>query len=321
MEQRLMKIVDPHRWFVFAVVLLIPASALAASADNPETPADSTMKLHGGEEGTIFKSLRIEGEDRVRIEFDRPSLNLTLDPRTAPGLEFEIVIAALDRVGHNLMTPYIGQSAVTRGPLFNRPWFDVFASGSVVRFRPVLEGVERWRLDVADSRGQTVMSYEGKGKPPKEINWDGRTIDGTPAPPGLTYSYVLEAYDRAGNKRNFVGDGFQIPPYLVENEQGFAMLFAGKDLRMPATASNHGAVPAPVLLDAATRINQSEKSLVPIRIQVTARSFEEAKRIADGIVAGLTPLLVGDPARLQPVTLVAPDAPDAATVMIAIGSD
>ncbi len=54
------------------------------------------MKLQGGEEGTIFKSLRIEGEDRVRIEFERPPLELSLDPKTAPGLDWESFVAVLE---------------------------------------------------------------------------------------------------------------------------------------------------------------------------------------------------------------------------------
>ena len=33
--------------------------------------------------------------------------------------------------------------------------------------------------------------------------------------PGLTYSYVFEAFDRAGNKRNIVGPGFTVPAYRI----------------------------------------------------------------------------------------------------------
>jgi len=57
------------------------------------------MKLKGGEEGTIFKSLRVEGEDRVRIEFERPPLDLELDPKNAPGLDWESFVAVLNRGG------------------------------------------------------------------------------------------------------------------------------------------------------------------------------------------------------------------------------
>ncbi|UCH82879.1 MAG: hypothetical protein JSW50_10415 [Candidatus Latescibacterota bacterium] len=302
------------------LVIAVPIAEAASVVEATTSPADTAMGLQGGEEGTIFKSLRIEGEDRIRIEFDRPVLQLALDARTAPGLDFEIVRAALARNSHDLVTPFMARSAVTRGPLFARPWFNTFVSGSVVRFRPALEGVEQWRLDVADSRGNTVMSYEGKGKPPKELNWDGRTIDGTPAPPGLTYSYVLEAYDRAGNKRNFVGEGFELPPYVVQNGSGIALLFSGKALRASLPSADSGTMTSPILFEAATRINQSAAAGDPIRVEVTARSFEQAKNNADVIVAQLTPLVLGDPLRFQPITTVEPDAPDGGTVRIVVGS-
>jgi hypothetical protein len=313
--------VSPFVIFAFITLLAFfePASAIASDGGESKAPADTAMTLHGGEDGTIFKSLRIEGEDRIRIEFDRPALDLALDARAAPGLDFEIVRAALARNNHDLVTPYLVRSAVTRGPLYARPWYETFVSGSVVRFRPALEGVERWRMDVADSRGLTVIRYEGSGKPPKEINWDGRTLDGTPAPPGLTYSYVLEAYDRAGNKRNFVGEGFDLPPYIVQDGKRFALLFSGKELRESASQSGGNALPSPILFEAATRINQSAVANHPVQIEVTARSFEVAKRTADVIVSDLTPLILGDPLRIQSITTVEPDAPDMGTVRISVG--
>lgn len=279
--------------------------------------ADTTMKLQGGEEGTIFKSLRIEGEDRVRIEFERPPLELSLDPKTAPGLDWESFVAVLNRSGVNLFSPYLAQTAVTRPPRFAWPWFERFATGPVARFRPSVEGVETWRLVVADSHGETVARFEGKGKPPKEIAWNGRSLEGKPVPPGLTYSYVLEAFDRAGNKRNFVGDGFDIPPYIVQAPGGIELLFAGTELR--GASPLEGALP-PILLEAASWINQTAATDQPVRVEVTARSFEDAKGTADEITRQLQRVVLGDPVRIQPVTLVEPDAPDAGTVAIVVAA-
>lgn len=304
--------------FVIAAVLCVsfflPAAAASAATDaGGKTEADSTMKLLGGEEGTIFKSLRIEGEDRVRIEFERPPLTLTLDPKQAPGLDWESFQTVLDRDGLDLFTPYMARSAAVRPPRFAWPWFDRFATGSVARFRPSVEGVEKWRLTVANSKGEAVAAFEGKGKPPKEIVWDGRSMNGRPAAPGLTYSYVLEAYDKAGNKRNFVGDGFRIPPYLVRSADGVSMLFAASELR---AAAGPGA--PPLLLEAATWINQSPSSDRVVRVEITARSFEEASQTAESVVALLRPLILGDPARVQPLTRVEPDAPDGGAIVIAV---
>lgn len=86
------------------------------------------------------------------------------------------------------------------------------------RFRPKVTGVEQWGLEVADSRGRTVAWFQGSGNPPLEITWDGTTIDGRRARSDLTYWCVLNATDKAGNRRSFIGDSFRIAPYVVDNK-------------------------------------------------------------------------------------------------------
>jgi hypothetical protein len=297
-----------------------PASeAKAADKQTQDAAAPDTMMLKGGQEGTTFKSLRIEGEDRVRIEFDRPPLSLDMDPRGAPGLEWEGIHSALDRHGVDLVSPYLSRSATKRPPLYARPWLERFATGGVARFRPNLEGVKRWKLAIANSRGQTVASFEGEGKPPKEITWNGLSNDGTPAPPGLVYSYVLEAYDRAGNKRNFVGEGFELPSYRLATKQGLMMLFAGDELDGSTRTMDRTPSPPPVvLLEAASWINQRGQSNEVVRIEVTARTYDQAKQMVNEVAGQMTPLLLGDPARVQPVTNVDAHAPARGNVAIIV---
>ncbi|MFQ5510798.1 MAG: hypothetical protein ACE5EO_03015 [Candidatus Krumholzibacteriia bacterium] len=298
------------------------AAAGKNTQSNAGAAADSTMKLEGGEEGTIFKSLRIEGEDRVRIEFERPDLDLDLDPKSAPGLEWQSVYSVLGRSDLDLVSPYLERSARQRPPFYARPWFDHFSTRGVARFRPAVEGVDRWALVVANSTGETVARFDGEGKPPEELTWDGRGLDGKPVPPGLTYSYVLEAFDRAGNKRNFVGKGFELPSYRLATPSGFTMLFPGDKLAVPRpeSAAPGGAAPAPaILLEAASWINQRDPQHV-VRVEVTARSFNDAKEIAAGITRQLRPLLIGDPARVQSITSVQNGAPDRGSVAIVVGS-
>jgi hypothetical protein len=97
------------------------------------------------------------------------------------------------------------------------------------------------------------------------------------------------------------------------------LLFAGRELREGGSPSEHIAPPAPILLETASRINQSATAAHPIRVEVTARTFDEAKRTADMIIAHLAPRLLGDPLRLQAITTVEPDAPDGGMVRIAVG--
>jgi hypothetical protein len=290
------------------------------SKDKRTAAADtSTMMLRGGEEGTLFESLRVEGEDRVRIRFDRPDLNLTLDANSAPGLDWQSVQDVISRAGVDLVTPLLDRSAGERPVCYSRPWLDNFTTGGVAQFRPAVEGVDRWRLLVADSKGDTVASFEGDGKPPKEITWDGRTPGGDYAAPGLVYSYVLEAYDRAGNKRNFVGDGFELPSYRVEGPPP-AMLFSGAELDRQPAGNADNAPASGILLEVASWLNQERKIDAPVVIEITAREFRQAKYLADEILRQLKPLLLGDPVRVRTATNVQPDAPERGTVAITVTS-
>src|SRR5262245_59259369 len=208
-----------------------PKAAAAATAKAAASTAagakDDGMSLKGGQDGTAFRSLTVEGEDRVHFEVERPSLDLALDPSTAPGLDFGSPTDVLDRTVPDAVSPFLRGSTATLSPYLGRPWLQVFASGDVARFQPQLDNVERWRLLVANSRGETVATFDGKGKPPREVTWDGRAANGEAARPGLTYSYVLEARDKAGNKRNFVGQGFELPSYRLQGKTGPELAFIG----------------------------------------------------------------------------------------------
>jgi hypothetical protein len=283
--------------------------APASKAETTATP-DSTMRIKAGESGKNFNSITVEGEDRVKVNFDRPELKLDVDPSKAPGLDWESVWAALGADEFNFVDPMLTRSVYERSLYAPRPWLDNFHNGAIATFRPDVNGVETWGLEVADSRGKTVARFQGDGKPPKEITWDGTTIDGGAARSDLTYSYVLNATDKAGNKRSFVGDSFQIPPHLTENKNGVAMSFS-----VPVESATDR-VPDAVVLEAATRLNQNVAPNVPVKIEVTAPSFSIAKSIADEVVATLQPHLYGESSRISVLTTVDTGGAERASVTI-----
>src|SRR5882762_794257 len=151
-----------------ATIAITPAAwgAPAAPAAGGAQTSDSSMTLRAGQAGTEFRSMTVEGEDRVHVDFGRPDLNLDLDPEDVPGLTSGSAMDVLDRTVPDLATPMITLSAQERSPYVGRPWLRQFATGSVARFRPAVKGVIRWKLLVADSRGETVASFDGTGDPP-----------------------------------------------------------------------------------------------------------------------------------------------------------
>jgi hypothetical protein len=298
-----------------------PAPRASESATAPDTGGD-TPTLKAGQDGTVFRSLTVEGEDRVHFDFERPPLTLDLDPMKAPGLDWGSARDVLDRTVPDLGLPLLTESAASASPYTGRPWLSHFSSGAVARFKPDVKGVDTWTLAVVNARGETVATYQGKGEPPHEITWDGRAQGGAPVVPGLAYSYVLTARDRAGNKRNFVGQAFRVSAYRLDGPSGPTMVFSGRELpaadpRRPVTAARLGETATPpILLEAASWLNQSARSAQPVRITATARTFEEAQALSQTVTSQLAPLVLKGAARLQATTDVQPDAPEGGAVKI-----
>jgi hypothetical protein len=294
---------------------ILAAWPLPAPGDTPtatvdktaETPADS-MALSGGSEGTVFGSLTIQGENRIQVEFQRPDLEVSIDPRQAPGLDWGTAMDVLDRSIPDLTTPLLSS---TRGHLprrMPRLWLTELRSGPVARFHPDMEEVASWRLVVVDSRGREVVEFSGRDHPPGELTWDGSTQDDSFALPGITYSYVFEAQDRAGNRRRLVGEGFQVPPYQVESGPELVILVPGDRV---------SAATAPCLEEVADRLNLICDPLAPVVLRATARSFDEADALAERVRARLSPRLLGNPARLKVETQVEPGLAPGGSVVIA----
>ncbi|HET9233378.1 MAG TPA: hypothetical protein VFP10_04500 [Candidatus Eisenbacteria bacterium] len=286
-------------------------STAGSKTETKSTPPDSTT-LKGGTSGTQFPDMTVTGEDRIRIDFERPELILDLEAKSAPGLERERTLDIVDRGAPDLNDPLLTQSAGRRSDYTGRPWLSHFSNGAVARFRPALSKVERWTLQVADSRGNTVAKFQGQGRVPEQIVWDGRTMGGDLALPGLTYSYVFEAYDEAGNKRNFLGDAFTVNPYIREEKTGITLLVPGTELAGKASPGQ----PFPILLETASWLNQLERVDGPVIVEAHARTRDEAVALATKIGDALPPLLLGPKSRLEIRQNVVDDAPESGVCIV-----
>src|SRR5256885_9774942 len=101
-----------------------PAAAAAEGADSSRV-----MKLKGGEEGTVFRTLTVQGEDRIHIEVERPALKLGVDPERAPGLDRGSVGDVLDRTTPDLEAPLVAGASPRGPPSGGRPGAGHFPHG------------------------------------------------------------------------------------------------------------------------------------------------------------------------------------------------
>jgi hypothetical protein len=289
-----------------AAALLLALSPCGSLAG--ETDAEA-LRLEAGQQGTKLESLTVEGENRAQVDFQRPSLSLELDALQVAGLAGGSARELLLATEPDLLGPFLAASTRRLPAVLARPWFAAFATGKLVRFQPKLDKVERWSFVIADSRGDTAAVFAGRGNPPEMLGWDGRRQDGQPALPGLVYSSVLTAWDRAENHRNFVGEGFTLPPYRLVESGGETLLMSGAEL-----APRKGGGAPPLLLGAIDRLNQGPADR-PLRLVISARSYGQAEALSAQVASVLAERLLGDPLRLQTTVDVDPRAPEAGVLI------
>ena len=268
--------------------------------DSTALEPDATVNLTRDGADPTVRSFVIEGEDRVSITFARPRLDLDLDPRSAPGLDWDTTWDRTDP-----LPSVLARTALTRAPFTARPWLNELAMDEIVVFTPQAPDLAAWKMTIVDSRGMAVHEVAGEGTPPARLAWNGRRDDGSCAWPGLIYSYVLETEDPAGNRRTLSGRGFHLPAYRLHGQGHDVIVLSGQDLDVTAMVE-----------EAASWLNQSPGLEAPIVIRATARQRFQANRLADRLATLLDGKVCGDPRRVVTEVQVVPDAPDQGVIEV-----
>ncbi len=298
---------------------LLASGAARAGDPSTSTPdadgSDSEHVLPAGQDGTDLGSFTVEGEDRIRIEFERPSLDLTIDPRSVGGLDWSDPNEILERKRFDTTTPFLRAETRWLPTTPARPWARSLVYGDIVTLRPKVDDVATWRLTISDPTGAEVWRVGGEGKAPREITWDGMTMSGRAALPGQTYVHAIDVVDKAGNKRRFNGSGFVMPAFAVTAGDSLRLAVAGE----PDGSGRLGAL---AIVEIADWINQHAAPSSEIRLSALARTYGEAESMSGAAQGALVGLVAGDPIRMRTIARVDPAAPQngVLTVQFHVGS-
>ncbi|KAA3613874.1 MAG: hypothetical protein DWQ05_16495 [Calditrichaeota bacterium] len=99
---------------------------------------------------------------------------------------------------------------------FSQPQFAQIQPAPVKAFRLKFENLQRWQLNITSGDGSQFRQIAGEGNPPESISWDGLSTNKDPLLAGRNYAYSFTAVDKAGNKRTFPGNSFQVPAFFLE---------------------------------------------------------------------------------------------------------
>ena len=132
---------------------------VAATARSlPEPPlktGQDPVSLSRDPNASPLRTLTIEGEDKISIEFGRPEIGMDLDPRSAPGLGW---IETWDQIA--FFPALTSRTALDSAVHLGTPWIQSLAQDDVVVFRPEAPEMNSWRLTIVDVEGNRVSKVK-----------------------------------------------------------------------------------------------------------------------------------------------------------------
>lgn len=100
-----------------------------------------------------------------------------------------------------------------------KPWLNKIITPPIAIFHPVYgRNVKKWELVITDATGKVVRTFSNKGRPPKNIRWDGRDKEGKMIDVGTDYSYYVKAVDQLGNTSQLMGRKIRLPGIFWKDE-------------------------------------------------------------------------------------------------------
>ncbi|MDR1211700.1 MAG: gliding motility-associated C-terminal domain-containing protein [Spirochaetaceae bacterium] len=180
----------------------------------------------------VVRSFRFTGLPASRVEWDGRDDS----GRPAPDGNYEYRLSAVDEAGN------AGSSNVLRFSLSTADT-PVMISADSRAFSPngdgvkdtisilpqlqVREGISSYTVDILDSAGAVIRTFEGRGSVPAAISWNGRDNAGTPARDGL-YSARIQVIYAMGNQPSAFSQ-----PFTLDTQAPLARLSSGYTLFSP----------------------------------------------------------------------------------------
>lgn len=204
-----------------------------ARAKVPTTaaPVDTTQaKPKAPGLGNILPEQEVKGTYKGKIQENKPV--------TAPVFDIYGVVDAYAGSGYIYDKELLTRADIASTPppslsstQLRSPWLRTILKGRIAIFHPQYgQNVDHWELVISTPRGEVFRRFEGKGSPPKQIDWDGRGDDGSIMDVGATYSYSSYAWDKANNKSQVVGQPLRISGLMYFEGGTWIIAVRGEDI-------------------------------------------------------------------------------------------
>jgi len=281
-----------------AIALALAAPALAEDPQPAPAPAATDAADAGqpftedGESGAVLPEMVVEAENAVQQKIEKGTFEFELDAATVDSFFTAMDEEALSVSPVSGLQPHLNNLETLASDQPPHHWIQDMATTPVATFYPVdPEGHEprTWNLTITDFRGSPFKTFEGKGRPPQEVPWNGRGDQDEMLRVGYPYSYVFSVTDKGTNTYNYAGVSFRIPALDHRRDGDRLLEIAGEQLfvRELNDLTDAG---RDWLTRACDIIRHHPYS--PVRVIVTAEEEKLAERRADAVATYLATSMI-----------------------------
>jgi hypothetical protein len=111
-------------------------------------------------------------------------------------------------------------------PFLRRPVYPQMVVDKIIIQPGKLPKPDNWKIEIYNSAGVPVKTFEGRGGVPEKIEWDGMSDKGTPAiKPGERFTYRVYLERKTGAKRREVKEIPEVVGFAISNPKGDNLIY------------------------------------------------------------------------------------------------
>jgi hypothetical protein len=222
-----------HLLIVLLLVFFANVHAQEGSepTEEPEIPSEmQTQPVPGiqGQDDTQVGDEEVKGKAQLEIEdASKPAFDLQPElfaPIDSIMNEREQVLNQRTLV---VIDSFIDSSVELESPYLRIPTQENVLNREITIhvLDPNRDKIKNWQVDVCNAQGEILRSYSGKGKPPRELPWDGTDEQGSEiVTPGEPYNYILTIYGDEDQRLRLAGDPFKVDGFRYDHENDLRLL-------------------------------------------------------------------------------------------------
>ena len=205
---------------LFIVSLAGAQTPRAEPAKSAEAPKKSSGQLD---------DIMVTGEDKLKVKSDKPVLDIKLDLNQVVMPTIDTEKKFLDK-SPNLVDLKEAAPKMLNSAQLAAPFLVAFIREPIANFSLKVLGIKTatWDLVVTDSKGRVFKKFEGKGKPPLSLEWNGRNPENRIVKVGNAYSYLVTLVDEAGGPHTLIGAPFVLHSLIHQEENGLFLSLTRK---------------------------------------------------------------------------------------------